>query len=240
MQSPNQLSSHGFLGSTSFASVYLENEDLWKTSPPQSTSSTQTPISDTDISRGAECLWLLRDLPLWAPFIEKWANGVLYSMIAPWVIEIQDSLRVQLADHWSTKTESQMAKACHQLSHRIWRTSQKPLSFDGHTTFDQYQELLVGPNLRWESMSIYFHAVGLTIEALEYVEDLKLSNDSFQSRRELARKMLEVGETCILFSEKAGSLTDAQTWVYLESFHLTTLVDGDAGKMVTPVSHCNR
>ena len=230
MQSPAQLPSHGFLGSTSFASVYLENEDLWKASPPQSTGSSQVQISDSDITRGAECLWHLRELPSWAPLVEKWAAGVKYSMIAHWIPTIQESLRSQLADHWSTRTESQMAKLCHQISHRVWDSSQKPLAFDGQTSFDQYQQLLVGPYLRWESVAMYFHAVGLTIEGLEYVEDLKLSNDSFRSRRDLVRKVLELGETCILFCEKAGPLTDIQTWLYLENFHLNTLVHGDAGK----------
>ena len=229
MQSDRKLSSsHGFLGSTSFASVYTENEDLWQAHNSISASHIKTEITAAEVSRGAEVLWLLRDLPLWMPTVEKWAATVKLSMISPWIGHIQTTLRDMLSGFADGATDSQMAKTCHQLSAQFWNNTLRPISFDGSTTFQQYQELISGPNLRWDSVAAYFVGVGLAIEALEYVEDLKLSNDSFSTRRQLVSKMLEAGDACLNFTESTGIITDMEGWVYTEDFHLRTLVSGDA------------
>ena len=81
---------------------------------------------------------------------------------------------------------------------------------------------------------MYFTAVGLALEALEYMEGTVSTRHSFQARRILARTMLEASDLCIAMCEKAGQLSDPETWLYLENYHLCSLLDGDASKFYTP------
>lgn len=231
MTSDRKLSSHGYLGSTSYASVFFEHQSLWT---PQSVKyqgpKCSPPISDVDFARGADCLSHIKELFIWAPLVEQWAGGSKFSMISPWIQGVQDSLRSKIAAKWPCgSSPPEVDGNLRELSREIWVNSLDPIPLDGDTTFEEYQDNL-GRQLRWESVGMYFLAVGLALEGLEYVGGATSGHDTYQSRRDLSKRMLEESDTCIRFSDKAGQITDLQTWLYLGNWHLCTLVDGDAGK----------
>ena len=80
MQSPGSPSVHGYLGATSFAAtLYQESNPL---SSEQTHFRPSKRITEDDIRKGQQLLWLLSDLPQYQPLIEQWLAEVLLSLIA--------------------------------------------------------------------------------------------------------------------------------------------------------------
>lgn len=230
-------SNYGFLGVTSFASVFEEESSALKSDQTQSPSLAQ--FSDKDVLKGVSCLLLLKDLPRYRPLIQKWCGGATLSMISPWIPAIQSSLQGSIVDHIACASEADTNAFFLRESERIWSNSLVPIELDETCTLNGFVDHISGPNLRWETVGIYLTAVGLAVEALEYTEISNSTRDSFQTRRSLASAMLEASDLCVAMCEKAGQLTDLEAWLYWENFHLCSLTDGDASKSLTRLLKCS-
>ena len=235
-QSPKRSSSiagSGFLGATSFSSVYNENQSLHTLHPDLLGHGDAIHGGreqffllnrDSKIRTGAACLTLLRDWPTYDILVRKWQSGAELSMIAPWIIACQSSMKTEVYDRLGTSDD----EIEHQLLHcsaRIFDNTLRPLNLQRGWTLDQYGDQFTAGNIRWEAVGIFYAAVGL---AAMVVEDVSAAPDSAEKRYFLAKQMLEASDMCISFCEEFQQLTDPEMWLICENLHMCTLVTGDA------------
>ena len=230
MHQDGRASVHGYLGATSFASDFDEDSSPLRSEVTRSRPDIR--ISENDIRKGATCLSLLSDLPQYQPLIEKWNKLCPLSMVADWVLPLQSALERLVYDELSQTPAPDVEDFLYNASAQIWSNSRAAIEFDASCSMDEFSRRITDPGMRWESVGMYLNTVGLAVEALEYMEGSQIARTSFQARRELARTMLEASDLCISMCEKAGQLTDPETWLYLENFHLCSLIDGDASKFL--------
>jgi len=219
----------GFLGSTSFSSVYQNLQTLHPELPGNgdATHSKREKFysldRDSKIRNGAACLSLLRNLPAYEPLLRKWHLGTDLSMKVPWIIACESSMRTEVYDLLGTSDE--VDQQLLRISARIFDNTVRPLDLQRGCTLDQYGDKFTAGNLRWEAVGIFFSAVGF---AAMVVEDVSAEPNSSEKRYFLAKQMLEASDTCISFCEEFQQLTDPEIWLICENLHNCTLVEGDA------------
>ena len=223
----------GFLGSTSFSSVYNENQSLQTLQPDllgHADAIHGNPEQfhllnrDSKIRRGAACLSLLRDLPTYDLLIRKWQVGADLSMIAPWTTACQSSMKSEVYDHLGP-SDDEVERQLLRCSARIFDNMLRPVNLTRDYTLDQYGDQFTASNIRWEAVGIYYTAVGL---AAMVVEDISAAPNSADRRYYLANQMLEASDMCLSFCEEYQQVTDPEIWVLCENLHMCTLVTGDA------------
>lgn len=237
-----------YLGSTSFASVYNENQSL-QTSRPELGGDSDAIFSkrerfyffnrDTKIRSGAACLSLLRDWPTYDNLLRKWHKGAELSMIAPWVIGCQDSMKTEVYDRIRDSTDD-VEEQLLRCSARIFDNTLKPLEVPRGCTLDQYGDQFAAGNTRWETVGTFYTAVGL---AAMVVKDNNAAPNSAEKRYVLAKQMLEASDLCISFCEEFQQVTDPEMWMICENLHMCTLVTGDGSyltwrRLGTLISAC--
>ena len=148
----------GFLGPTSFSSIFLENYE--SSNIPESLkelSAGREPVvvTDADLQQGAEVLLVfLRCMPLWSKNQERfkrlyasWDIGVVYeTLIGIWCAEAKqllDDAAVQL-------TETAQLEKCRAVSNLVWQNSNSEDVIDENTTMQIWAKGFTGQHLRWE------------------------------------------------------------------------------------------
>ena len=226
-------SSPGFLGSTSFSSVYKDNQSLQTLHPDLlghldaihgKPEKFHLLNHDSKIRRGAACLSLLRDWPTYDALVRKWHAGADLSMIAPWVPNCQSAMKTEVYDHLGP-SDNEVEHQLLRCSARIFDNTLKPVNLQRGYTIDQYSDQFSAGNIRWETVGMFYTAVGL---AAMVVEDISAAPNAAERRYLLAKQMLEASDTCISFCEEFQQLTDLEIWVICENVHVCTLVTGDA------------
>jgi Fungal specific transcription factor domain len=219
----------GFLGSTSFSSVYQGLQTLHPELPGNGDATHSRRENfysydrDSKIRNGAACLSLLQNMPAYDPLLRKWRLGAKLYMTAPWLVACDSSMRTEVYDLLGTSDE--MDEQLLRISARIFANTLRPLDLQRGCTLDQYGDKFTGENLRWEAVGIFFSAVGF---AAMVVEDVGAEPNSSEKRYVLAKQMLEASDTCISFCEEFQQLTDPEMWLVCDNLHMCTLVEGDA------------
>jgi hypothetical protein len=231
-----RLPNHGFLGSTSFAAVYAEGESLETLPLPWDRHNNQprhlAPDMDYYIRKGAACLALLEDFPFYEPIVRIWDAQNPISMIVSWVAACESSVK-NLYLQMTASTNNQVKQMILDSSAHIFENSFRPLTLEKECTVDQFVDMITGQNLRWEVVGMFYTAVGLaamTVDDCHLVSQGSAERYGIDTRRRLGRKMLEASDTCKALCERAGQLTDPESWLYCENAHLSTLVEGDASE----------
>jgi len=212
----------GFLGSTSFDSVFAEDRARTGIADADVDAETETlpPLNPDDVQRGAEILAVLKDLPLFDRFIERWYR------ICESLIVLKDFAQTWAAELWKAHKEvllSQDASRLLQLSEKVWRNSQQPLQFDGSTTAREWTLLSTGVNLRWEVVGLLCCCVGLTSTCLSSQDSL-----FFPEGREpidrvfLWQQMHTISTACWNFVCEIGLVNDMYQWLCHESCTLAS------------------
>jgi hypothetical protein len=229
---PLSTAGPGFLGATSFSSFYKENQSL------QTLHSDLVENGDavqkkhgqfyslnreTKIKSGAACLSLLRDWPEYDLLIRKWPD-VAFSIIAPWIIACQYSVKTEVYDRLGNSDEEREEQLL-RCSARIFENTLRPLDLQRGCTLDQYGDNFTAGNIRWETVGIFYTAVGL---AAMVVEDISAAPSSAEKRYFLAKEMLEASDMCISYCEEFQQVTDPELWLMCENLRMCTLVTGDA------------
>jgi len=117
------------------------------------------------IERGAAVLTLLKELPTFQQYIDKWfsfARGVI--LIEPMVKIFTSGLWAT----WSKTLQDQNAKDLQSMSERIWSNTLKPLTptLKRHMTPREFCNSVTGENLRWEVVGIVVTLVALLCMSL--------------------------------------------------------------------------
>ena len=225
----------GFLGSTSFSAVFNEDRDInglhshFREDPSDNDLSDGQEWREGRLEVGARVLAALRDTQVFEALIRQWQIDVYGSTILDlWIMACVESIRTELTEKLARCPEGKQELLRLALSEKLFRNSNKPLKVTGTTTINQFATYWNGPHLRWETVGIYFLAVGLG--AMKRLSGPSLPADrlGYKSWNALARRMIDLGQTCLTFCEEMGHLTDPMLWLGFEIAILTSVVEGDA------------
>jgi len=221
----------GYLGSTSFSAVFSEDRRISDPGSPFRNDGFdgETVISQTirpgRIEQGAEVLEALTHTPRYAQLVQEWHNEVCgLSLFSPWVEACTKTVQVEVYDHIARPREDSEKTVLLRLSERIFRNNLQPLRFDGSCTLDQFTALFNGPNVRWETIGIFLTGVGLAATETSSRELVLGGGPDGRRRNALARRMLDLGQTCIRFCSEFGHVTDPKLWLLGDHGRFTSII----------------
>ena len=120
----------------------------------------------------------------------------------------------------------------HRFSEQTFISTSKDVIFQSTTTLQEMPSLFMGENLRWDTVGLIlatarFSAISLDEVGPDAEKDLSQELDW----KNIARKLLDAGDKCILFCEKVNTLNDITVWLITLNYILHTQVEGDAGEL---------
>ena len=225
-----------FLGPTSYSAVFSEDRAMNGVDSPFRDECAEDEAGDFPqfregrVQEGAKMLASLRDFPLFESMIGKWQDDMHGNTIyCPWIETCVASVRAELYKSLLQLGGEQQEPVLMRLSHNLFCNGLTSLKVDGTWKLDQYKMSFNGPNIRWETVGIFFTAVGLATirHAPDDAEEL-LTQAGNVAADVLARRMLDLGQSCLKFCEEAGHLNDPEIWISMELAVLTSVIEGDA------------
>ena len=221
-----------FLGPTSYSAVFSEDRTLNGADSPfrdewiENEPAEHPRFREGRVEEGAKMLASLKDFPLFESMIQKWQDDVHGATIfCPWIMTCVASVRAEFYEPLMQQPNEQQDPVLIGLSSKLFYNSLQPLKVDGSWTLDQYTMSFNGSNIRWETVGMFFTAVGLA--AMKRASHL-LARAGNMVAEVLARRMIDFGESCLAFCEEAGHLNDAEIWISYELALLTSVIEGDA------------
>jgi hypothetical protein len=232
----------GFLGSTSSSADYIGFHDIAEDGASAGAGLCDLELFPIDpqhqINAGAAALARFLEFPFFESFInELRQNVVCAKLILPWISYVCDSIKADLYEPLLRSREQngdgsmQHDRFQEHLSRRLFHNTSGALEYDGHCSLERFASLFTGQNLRWEAVGMFFTMAGFgAINARVNVRHLALGwgGLSMRQRAVLARQMLEEGQMCLSFCEKAGHMVDPEIWLSLELSHLASVIEGDS------------
>ncbi len=234
----------GFLGLTSSSVEYVgaqkqhgivdveDNEDDNPTHSSLENGDLPDYLED-QIDAGAAILSHLQDFPLLEYLVCEWRSAIFGSSVfLTWIDYVSDSIKTLLYEPMHSLNKAGNGSVPHKLSRWLFHNSLHPFKFNGHCTVKQFAALFTGEGLRWQAVGIFFTAASIATITRGETSPALGSIGGMNSRRRsvFARRLLEVGQTCLNFCEKIGHLTDPEIWLAFEIAHVSSVVEGDAGR----------
>ncbi|KAF2086359.1 hypothetical protein K490DRAFT_44726 [Saccharata proteae CBS 121410] len=220
---------NGFLGSTSFSAVLTEHEDSLgitestENEPlPQTTSNPR--ITTEHVRKGAEVLSLLKDMPIFDRYIQKFYNT------CQGIVTIEPIMKHWASSLWSTYGNILQARDPEQLlllSEKVWRNTEGRLRSDTVSTAQAWLELSSGDHLRWEVVGITLVVVGLASTMIPEWDPILSFDRTCKDRRSLIIKLFRAGDTCLKFCEELSMVNDIGAWLMYELSALYVWLHGD-------------
>lgn len=234
----------GFLGLTSSCVEYVgaqKQHGIIDTEDNEDENLINTSLENGDlpdyledqIDAGAAVLSHLQDFLLFESLVCEWRLQIFGSNVFfTWINYVSNSIKELLYEPMHPLTQAGNRSLPHNLSRWLFRNSLHPFRFDGHCTVKQFAALFTGESLRWQAVGIFFTAASIATITRVDTSPALLSIGGMDSRRRsvLARRLLEVGQTCLNFCDKIGHVTDPEIWLAFEIAHVSSVVEGDAGK----------
>ena len=228
-----------FLGPTSYSAVFSEDRTVNGVDSPFKEEWLEKGAADCitfregRVEEGAKMLASLVDFPLFESMIEKWQDDVHgATTLCPWVVTCVASVRAELFEPLLQQSREQWEPVLNRFSNKLFHNGLKPLNVNGTWTLDEYKMSFNGSKIRWETLGIFFTAVGLAAmkRAPQRVEHL-LSREGNMVADVLARRMIDLSQSCLKFCEEAGHLNDPEIWISFELALLTSVIEGDASML---------
>jgi len=190
----------GFLGPTSYSAVFTENpQSLSVITEPYEGDEAHClpPISAEKIQQGAEVLAMLRDMPIYKRFTQRWfdiTDGIMVTrpVFQLWMDELWSEFGRLLQEGDADQLRS--------LSEMVWRNTRKPLKVHGQMTAAEWARSASGRNLRWEVVGMILSMVGLIAVNLSNWDSIFDSiRENFIDRATFADRMRRASEYCLMF-----------------------------------------
>ncbi|GLA42418.1 hypothetical protein AnigIFM63309_010952 [Aspergillus niger] len=217
---PSKLpfSGSGFLGPTSYSGAF-SNSELDVVDLPSSTRS--TPIDPQQVARGAQVLFLLEHLPLFAEISKK-----RFTISPGWVFgsPLMDQLFKVLEEVYRNATQDSGNKYARllDLSRTFFKNTVTPIVTHESMTLAEYFSLAAP---RWEMLSLLFGFAGTATYQLP-PHSLGLEHqDEITSKEGLRQICIQASQTCLQFCNHLGTLSDPLSWamvqhaIYLSHMH---------------------
>ena len=228
------LPASGFLGSTSYSAVFTENQEqlgLDNDENGEPSMRLQKSLLSTNLnSRNEEgCLVLraLRDFPNIEKIGMTWKeNACDFTLMSS---HLEDSIRSIRDDIYVpyVQAKQDLVRAVELLFDAFSR----PVKIAPGCKFREFAEQFTGKNIRWETLGMFFTAVGLRVMQMPVTDPMLAFVDNTQEGKyALARRMLEASDYCICFCDTHGHLNDPGIWLLTENTILMSQVLGDASK----------
>ncbi|KAF2655662.1 hypothetical protein K491DRAFT_414301 [Lophiostoma macrostomum CBS 122681] len=206
----------GLSSSTEFIShsaILAENEPSIGILPPSTEGLTTSNISQTHIDKGAVILSLLKDLPQFEMYVEKWFS------FARGAIVIEPMMKIWMVGIWSTwrkVLEGQKPEDLRKMSEKVWINTIKPLSslLNRNTSPREFCTATTGEGLRWEIIGLILDTVGIMAMNLSDGDPIFCSHDDFTvDRSALALKVYNGSDGCITFCNDLEIINDLYLWL---------------------------
>ncbi len=230
-----KLSTDAYLGSTSYSAVFTEGQshpqlqDLPDTNDDETQAANRAKLklglTESNVQEGADILALLYDVKMHLPTYHRGYNIQCVASLTPFVGECIDMIVQKLEGSHPSKT------GLHSFSEQTFVSTSKDVVFQSTTKLQDLPLILMGENLRWDTVGLILNAAGFSAIALDEVgPDVEKDQNQELDWKNTARKLLDAGDKCISFCEKVNSLNDVTVWLITLNYILHTQVEGDAGK----------
>ena len=224
-ETPN--STAGFLGLTSFSSVFTEHDSCLGTGIKLFSGNVNTNTPDPkQIDLGAQILRLLsQDILFYERLIKArfkvfkgWTQG------APTVLAIFKAVKDTLACSLSSDTGDESALS---LSKELFKNRTNTIDINASMTLQEYTTLIAS---RWETIGLIFSLAGLVSPLIPHDDPV------WKRRGQADPKALEIQSTtvsdiCVQFSNNCGLVNDPLSWLLVHHTALLIQVYGDGGRL---------
>ncbi|CAK4031034.1 hypothetical protein AC578_3278 [Lecanosticta acicola] len=216
----------GFLGPTSYSAVYTENSNILATPDVEDAPDLPANFSADKIQQGAEVLSMLRDIPVYRRFTERWFE------LCDGIVVIQPVFRIWIDELWNAFGQILSDGKPDQLrglSELVWRNTRRPMKFNGNMTAREWAESASGHSLRWEVVGVVLSLVGLIAVNLSNWDSIFDSiRERFVDRATFAERMRKASEFCLCFCYECEVLNDVYVAFMFEDLVLVESLKGDA------------
>lgn len=215
----------GFLGPTSYSAVYTENYSILQT--PDVEDPPNLPSLPADkIQQGADVLSMLRDLPVYRKFTQRFFE------LSDGIVVIQPVFRIWIDELW-TEFGSILAEGSPEqmrtLSELVWRNTRRPMRVHGSMTAKEWAISASGRHLRWEVVGLILSLVGLVAVNLSNWDTIFDSiRERYVDRATFAERMRKASEYCLCFCYESEVLNDIYVCFMFEDLVLVECLKGDA------------
>lgn len=194
----------GFLGSTSYAAVFIEGESHLSvdcTLNKETKSSSYDQLSDryaltsSDVQEGAEMLALLGNLSRYQQAIDRSPHILCLSRLVPFVRECIDMVvRGDTGKLISDDTDELT------ISQKVFLRTATPIDLKDLPNLSQLPNHVMGDNLRWQVVGLMLTVVGLGAISLD---EVPLEGIEAPCRwKDIAKQLLQVGDRYILICQE--------------------------------------
>ncbi|KAF2165409.1 hypothetical protein M409DRAFT_24259 [Zasmidium cellare ATCC 36951] len=215
----------GFLGATSYSAVYTENPTILE-APDIENAPDLPAISSDRIQQGAEVLSMLRDIPVYRKFTQRWFD------LCDGIVVIQPVFRIwidELWDEFGQILSEGKADQLRSLSDLVWRNTRRPMKVHGNMTAREWAKAASGRNLRWEVVGLVLSLVGLVAVNLSNWDTIFDSiRERFVDRATFAERMRKASEFCLCFCYESEVLNDIYLCFMFEDLVLVESLKGEA------------
>lgn len=225
----------GFLGPTSYSAVFTENpQSLSVITEPYEGEESQRlpPVPAEKIQQGAEVLAMLRDMPIYKRFTQRWFD------MTDSIIVTRPVFQLWMDELWSEfgrLLQEGDADQLRSLSEMVWRNTRRPLKVHGQISAAEWARSASGRCLRWEVVGIILSMVGLIAVNLSNWDSIFDSiRENFIDRATFADRMRRASEFCLMFCYESEVLNDIYVCFMYEDLILVECIKGDARKLYLP------
>lgn len=215
----------GFLGPTSYSAVFTENSgSLGILEQEEVDDQHLAPISAEKINQGAEVLALLRDMPLYERFTQRFfemCDGILvpYPAYRIWVDDLWTEFGQLLASGGPEQLRS--------LSELVWRNTRRPLNVHGSMSAQEWARSVTGRGLRWEVVGTILSLTGLTAGNLSHWDSIfDAIRERYIDRATFVERMRRVSEHCLCFCYESEVLNDVYIAFMYQDLSLVECLKG--------------
>lgn len=231
------LPAPGFLGSTSYSAVFTENRDQIDLDPDQEdrpatsrhSSITVCTHDQRQLREGCGVIDILRHFHSLRAIAQRWAKDACdYSLIVPHFLACVESIERDIyLPFVANRSESSLIKA----SEKLFAAFSRHIKIVPGCKFEEFPEEFTGKNIRWETLGVFFTAVGLGIMQIPATDPLlDFVGRQADAKRGLCRRILDASNSCITFSDEAGHLSDLSIALLIDNCVLMSQVLGDASE----------
>ncbi|KKY19576.1 putative c6 transcription [Diplodia seriata] len=210
----------GFLGSTSYSAVLTENEGSLGLGQDETAchSGANPRISPEHVQKGVEILSLLKDIPIFERYIQRWYT------VTQGLITIEPIIKQWMASLWSEYAEvlqDQNLEQLKRLSEHVWLNTDQKLRSESVKTSREWIELSTAKNIRWEVVGIILCLVGVVATTMPEWDPLLAFNRRYKSKRSLIVAMYRASDTCLKFCEETCIPNDIGMWLMEDILELS-------------------